>query len=174
MSHFENKEIKVFCVRCTEHVLDTSDKFQCGGPYSGEMFVPVGDNWFGDYFNFERWVEGGNLHCPRCHGNFIDDDGALLTEYGRVKEGQATIDRSTTLAHDIGNEKDILSRDDVWAPEMKEPEPEPEPVVEKPPEVSELEPPPDGQPEQPKKRKFICKKCGKEIPYGMAHKGGCE
>lgn len=113
------EDIKVYCILCREHILNASDKFVCGGPYDGSMFAPIKNenSMFAMYFNFEGWVNGGNLYCPRCEQNFIETDGTLLTEYGMIRPGQTSIEHSGSLAYDTDHEKNLLSRSDLYVPE---------------------------------------------------------
>ena len=93
--------MKIFCFTCKEHVLNTTDKFVLGGPYSGEMFEPVQDDgYWGNMFHHS--ATGGDMFCPRCEGLFIENN-ELLTEYGIIRNGQRTVDKSFSIVAPPGH-----------------------------------------------------------------------
>ena len=100
--------MEIYCLTCREHILRTSDEFVLGVPYTGNMFTGVhGDRWRETMFRQVDSVRGGDLHCPRCMGNFIID-GKLLTEHGIVYPGQESVDTSVDIVHREGEVRGIL------------------------------------------------------------------
>lgn len=92
--------MKIFCVTCSDYILDTSDVFKIGGPYNGSMFQKSKHARFQyDYFQFHRAMKLGNLFCPRCGSSFIRQDGALMSEHGLIMPGQKSIDRTFYSIH---------------------------------------------------------------------------
>ena len=179
------KNIKVYCMMCREHILNTSERFVCGGPYNGAMFEPIEteNTLYGMYFSFDDSVMDGNLVCPRCENNFIEVDGTLLTEYGMVKKGQGSISWDLeSLAYDA--EGHPLSRSDVWAKEEdrrgRVGNQNPflhgsieNPSKRKPVEVEEVKPQEEEKPQQKWEAKVKCKKCGQPIRWPAEHRHGC-
>lgn len=104
----------IYCLSCREPCLETSEKFTPGSEYTGEMFKSFkDDNSYAADFNFEAWVTGGNLWCPRCEQNFIQD-GELMTEHGRVKKGQQEINTSMSVIYEEGELKGMLKSPNLY------------------------------------------------------------
>lgn len=133
--------IVIYCLSCREPVLRTSPKFKPGGPYTGDMFESYKNcTRYADDFNFEDWVNSGNLWCPRCAQNFIHG-GELLTEYGRIRVGQAKINESVSIVHKGGELDGLLKSPNIY-----------------------------NQPEEIPKS-FVCEICGKEFTHKIALTG---
>jgi len=87
--------MKIYCMTCREHILNSTDKIKIGGPYQGDMFEPVQKNGYWGRM-FHHSAKRGNLFCPRCEGPFIRR-GELLTEHGIIREGQTTVDETLSI-----------------------------------------------------------------------------
>ena len=177
------ENIKVYCVNCRDIILLTSDKFKIGGPYDGGMFKTFWNDSrsVGD-FVFNAWATSGNLWCPRTEGHdFINGDGSLLTEHGLIREGQKTLDTEFSIIYHDPPLKNQLKWVDRWSKEL---------ILNGPPvlelhEDDELEKEwkeriigvdlvVPGEDRTVIKRTFTCKKCGKQMDYGIEHKiNGC-
>jgi len=124
--------VKIYCLTCREHVLNTSPAFKAGGPYSGDMFEAVTDcRWFSTAFNFDSWVTEGNLWCPRCTGAFIIG-GETLTEHGIIKVGQKSVKTDVSVVHKDGPFQGQLKSAAEYSledPDYVQPS-EPEPILE--------------------------------------------
>ena len=147
--------IKVFCSICMEYIFNTTDKFMCGGPYNGAMFAEAHEPGWGRYFLFHESITDGNLFCPRCEQSFVGADGSLVTEFGRIKAGQKTVDVfALSYVIDLPHCDNVLTRSDVMAPEGK---------------------PKDAAIATPKgKPQVYCKKCGGPMRYYAQHRWeGC-
>ena len=104
----------IYCLTCREPVLRTSEKFVPGGPYTGDMFESYKNcTRYADDFNFGDWVNSGNLWCPRCIQNFIQG-GEILTEHGRIRAGQAKIDKSVSVVYQEGDLAGMLKSPDIY------------------------------------------------------------
>lgn len=104
----------IYCVSCREPCLETSEKFIPGSEYTGEMFQSYkNDHAYAADFNFEAWETEGNLWCPRCEQNFIQD-GEILTEHGRIKKGQGKINTSMSAIHEEGDLKGMLKSPNLY------------------------------------------------------------
>jgi len=89
--------MRIYCLSCKDHILNTADAFVMGGPYTGAMFSPVHkDAWRASIWRQQSGIKDANLMCPRCEGQFIQA-GRLLTEHGVVVPGQKTIDKSISI-----------------------------------------------------------------------------
>jgi len=156
---------KIYCFRCMELVLTSSGRMRWGGPYSGDMFAPVTeDTNFRDYFNFGKGVVGGDLVCPRCTQNFIDDDGCILTEFGSVHTKQGLIDRNFKIIYEDGPYKNMI----------KKVEPSREPDRRGP--VGARNPFLNGSIANPGEKavpKYTCKKCGEKMFRMFDHRERC-
>lgn len=106
--------MKIYCLTCREACLRTSNRFKPGGPYTGDMFASLKNcTRYADDFYFQDWVNSGNLWCPRCLQEFVQG-GVLLTEHGKIRIGQKTIDRSVSIVHKGGELDGLLKSTDVW------------------------------------------------------------
>ena len=192
--------MRIYCMTCKTYVLDTTDKFRCGGPYSGNMFkAPKGKEGHMNYFQFEEPVRDENIFCPYCANHLHDGAWGLLTEHGLLPSGQRTIDTAFSVIYEDGT----LKSDSTFAKERSEIEDEGSKVEPESPVVAvEQENITDGEaegaPEEEetddtleiaalidegvkrvsqrtwKNSVLNCSKCGKEIPYPAAHRKGCE
>ena len=157
----------IFCITCREPILQTSPQLVLGGKYTGDMFCALKDfPRYADDFNFAEWVADGNLWCPRCSQNFITVDGCLLTEHGKVRFGQQSIDKSVFATHKHGVLSGMLKSPDIWSQEKIEPKPA---SISKPKSKSKLKSKPKSKSKTTSKPKstlkpksFPCPICGKE------------
>jgi hypothetical protein len=97
--------MRILCPNCRRVVLETSEKFKPGGPYTSAMFAPHhGRIRTPNSFQYERWTYmGEHLPCPFCDNFFIDQrTGALLSEHGWIQRGQASVDESLCILNADG------------------------------------------------------------------------
>jgi hypothetical protein len=100
--------MKIFCLTCKKHVLDTTETFVCGGPYNGTMFVSA--QGMPPYAKYPRHVGvvKKNLQCPWCSAPFLGVSDELLTEHGKIKAGQKTYDPEFSIVWQEGPAKGKL------------------------------------------------------------------
>ncbi len=111
--------MKIYCKTCNKYILDTSPEFILGGPYDGSMFQKVTHVKYQKSLNFPKLVKTtrkGSLTCPMCDAALEGRDGVILTEHGRVRAGQKTID--TRISFIYPNLK--LKTKGEWSTEMVE------------------------------------------------------
>jgi hypothetical protein len=114
--------VRIFCQRCQQHVLDSTDEFVPGGVeiegygdpdqpgkpligYHGGMFQPPDGPSFAvgaNYFLFDKDTILGSLCCPRCDAPIVAEDRTILTEHGLVHKGMKKIDETVTIVHSEG------------------------------------------------------------------------
>lgn len=182
--------MKVFCVRCMRWILDTSDKFVCGGPYNGSMFQKSDDGLdnFAHYFLFHSTTTEGNLFCPFCDQKFMHENDILLTEHGLIMPGQGSVDTSISCIYPDNTLKSdsMPSREKDRRGSVGKRNPFLQGSVESAPDTAEEAIKPISEALEAilgkhntgivaeKKKQLTCKKCGKPIPYAAAHRNGCD
>lgn len=100
--------MKIYCLTCKKHVLDTNEEFICGGPYNGSMFKSSPKMPIYSKYPRHKNITKANLQCPWCGGNFISVSGDLLTEHGKIKTGQTTYDPDFNIVWQEGPAKGQL------------------------------------------------------------------
>lgn len=100
--------MKIFCLTCKKHVLDTTEAFICGGPYNGTMFVS--SSGMPPYAKYPKHagIVKKNLQCPWCSAPFLGIKDELLTEHGKIKAGQRTYDPDFSIVWQDGQAKGKL------------------------------------------------------------------
>lgn len=94
--------MRIYCLCCKKHILDTTEAFICGGPYNGTMFISSqGMPPYSKYPRHET-IKGRNLQCPWCSAPFLGVKDELLTEHGKIKAGQKTYDPNFNIVWQEG------------------------------------------------------------------------
>ena len=100
--------MKIFCLTCKKHILDTTDSFVVGGPYNGTMFVSTPKMPVYAKYPRHAGIVKANLQCPWCNGVFCGPRGELLTEHGKIMKGQTSYDPEFNIVWKDGPAKGQL------------------------------------------------------------------
>lgn len=104
----DGEEMKIYCLCCKKHILETNEKFVVGGPYNGSMFNSVSNMPLYNRYPRHESIVKGNLQCPWCEGVFCGPKGEIVTEYGRLKPKQRTYDPEFSIIYKEGELKGRL------------------------------------------------------------------
>ncbi len=101
--------MKIYCLTCSEYILDTTDKFILGSiPYAGEMFKCAStDSHNVIDTDLRSWGQSGNILCPRCEGKFIVNN-VLSTEHGLIDLGQKELNEGVCVIYLDGPFENML------------------------------------------------------------------